>query len=214
MPIKGGRRKTRKQTPRKRVTTRRQVAKIASQVQLNKSETKYIDFDSAVNVDYNGTMTPLLNISQGTTDQTRNGDKITLKNIKMSFFSGLADTYNVVRFIIFVWKGENSTDPTVSDILHSSYIGAGSAPLAPYNHDKRKLFTVKYDKTYLLQGSDNAYRQQRRTISWKSGLPIQFVGASATVTAKNSVYCLRISDSAAVNHPSANITYRLNWKDL
>lgn len=101
----------------------------------------------------------LLSIAQGQADTQRIGDEIYLHNLDFRFNIdqpdggvGATDRF-ICRIIIFQWLGRYSLappspvaeGPAVSDILQNS---ATSPALSPYNHDKRDLYTILYDRSF------------------------------------------------------------------
>lgn len=106
------------------------------------------------------------NLTQGQTDTTRIGDRVTLGSnmeVRLSVIgpeslTGLVnDIYNHVRIIIFQYKipAVSGTNPVASDIL----LTGPSAAIdiwSHYNHDKRSEFTILYDSTYGLINNQNS----------------------------------------------------------
>lgn len=122
--------------------------------------------DNANRIIHTGTIVSLTEISQGSADTDRIGDKITCTSLQLCF-SFWAPVYNgeatppelpkynyIMRVIIFIWKDDSS--PTLAEILDDD---AGSTSLeqtvlAPLNHDRKVKRKIIMDETY------NAYVYQ------------------------------------------------------
>jgi len=149
--------------------------------------------------------------NQGTSDfQNRIGDKISVKQIKLNFSIEIADTYNYMRCICFLWNHDNSISaPTVSEVL------AGSAnPLAPYNWDviHQKRFTPIFDRVYNVDALAHSIIRVHKTIKFPRGKIIRFLGSGTTGT--HIPYMLFISDSGAPTHPGIKLQYyRMTYTD-
>lgn len=207
-------RKTRKPMRKNRVT-KKEVRKIAAKVVLSKSESNYTDTVYDASPSYLGLITNLSTIAQGTTDQTRIGDSVLVTSLNLGGYITNQDSYNMVRIIIFKWKGNSSSPPNVTDIIQQAYVGDVKAPFAPLAHDTRKNFTVKWDKTFLCAtGADNERQFFKKLVTFKGGLKLQYLQGSSSATSKNGLYMLRISDSSAISHPTCNVLCRVNFKDI
>lgn len=171
-------------------------------------ELKFFAVENGVTaVDFSGTIYDLSGIAQGDTDVTRDGDEIMPKSLNIRGSMVIADSTNVMRFIVFRWL--QSTTPVVTDILG---VGVGSlfGPYAPYNVDSRQKFNVLYDKIQEL-GSTS---QQVALINKFLPLAQKSVQYSAgTTTGTNKIWALAISDSGAASHPGIAFTHELRFTD-
>lgn len=211
MPFKKTyRRKNYRKTYRKKnntLATKKYVKK-----QISKDiETKYFDIQRpSDDIDYSGRIDRLTGVSQGTTDSTRIGDKLTMRSLRISYEATVADSTNMVRFIIVQWF-PNSTllAPTSSYVL--STIGSALAPQSPYIHDYKNQFNVLYDKVHILSTDyPRIVRKFWLKMKWAKKV-INF--SAGTSEGSNHLYMIRISDSSAVTHPTSNILTRLNYDD-
>ena len=111
---------------------KKQVSKIAKARALGLGETKYHQLSNpGVEVTSAGRLIPLTSgIPKGNDDNDRIGDKVMLTKFQFNFqFTGPADdTQNLCRLILFFWM--RTTDPTMSDILDTSYPSVNT-PMAP-----------------------------------------------------------------------------------
>lgn len=207
----GARRKTfrGKRSVVRRKKTVRQIATSAAKQVINRSaEKKYLDLTATNPASVSGGIFQLNDIPVGTSDTTRIGDTIMIKKLYMSLNMHVADTSNHFRVIVFVWK--NNTVPLASEIMADSSLGTAYAVNAPYNHDRRSLFKVLYDKTYGLY-ADRPVVHFKKSI--KLNLKVQYNAGSSTACS-NAIWMLYISDSGAVAHPTADSYTRLEYTDI
>jgi len=98
-----------------------------------------------------GSVLNLTDVSQGTTDTTRVGDKIMLNSIELrwlqyidpALFPTAVDQF--YRVIIFKWYDD--TTPGAGDIL-SQVLPPPVGLISPYDHDRKVKRKVLYEKTY------------------------------------------------------------------
>lgn len=165
-------------------------------------------------------ITSISNIPQGTTDNTRDGDRLTLAKyieIRMQFTNSKGtggDWYNTYRFILFQWKGSNT--PISSDIL---LVGpSGSIDVhSSYDEDQALQYHIIKDICFNTVGPTDtvsgSFPQSNHVRNFVFKIPvkrinkkIQFVGG--TTTGSNKLYYLLVTDSTAAPHP----TYWFNSK--
>lgn len=202
--------------------TKKQGKKLATQAYVKRTvsrnhETKYVDIanlqDFTMTAD--GYIWDWSYPSQGLSDLTRNGDKITPVNIEVNCAMYGADTTNVCRLIIYQNKttGVATGTGSVSAILAASPIGSKLAPYAPYTHDYRGLYKVLYDKTFqVVNGTVGALRHFKFVIPKKKLSPLQFE-AGGTNCVKGDLQFLLISDSTLSTHPTISGYIRMRYKD-
>lgn len=188
--------------------SRQQVVAIARGLLTPNMEVKYYVSNYLANVDYNGVISSVSSVPQGDTDVSRDGDRIMPLTFELRGTWAVADSFNVCRTILFRWN--NDTTPAVTDILDTTFIATGQAPVAPFTHDTRQMYTVLMDQTVFL----HTYKIIDG-LTWPKfklpRVPIQYLAASTT--GSNKLYLLLISDSAASAHPGANIVHKLTFTD-
>lgn len=207
-----GRRSTKNYVPKRYLTAMRHVAYNAMQKQ---QENKFhMHTELGVGIDLGGTLWSCTSVSQGDTDEGRDGDMLYLKKWTVNYSFTAGDGNNTVRFIAFQWK-ENDTYhvPLVTDILQ--IVGNAVAPLSTYLHDKEqgKNFGVLYDETHHISANtgtegiersiDVPLRYARRRVQFNSG----------SVGGSNKLYVLAISDSGAVPNPQLKFVSRIIYSD-
>lgn len=167
-----------------------------------------------------GTVLNTLNaVPQGTTDQTRIGNKITIKNINLHGFASMDDMTTgvfqdgILRVILYIDKQANGATAAVTDILKT-------AALASFrNMDQVDRFTILKDKTFLVPvRCTNALHTNQGYRPWKMNLkcniPVHFSSTTGAITEirSNNIGLLYITDSAVTN-PAFVGTARIKFLD-
>lgn len=160
-----------------------------------------------------GTITKLSSIAQGDSDTDRDGDRLTLKSLRFTATISNSDTYNRFRVILFRWNPDDSTAPTVGDILQNS---AGNLldVLLPTHLDKSSNFHVIHDRTYTTatDGANEAIGVKKTFYGKRLGTKTIQYNAGLTTGFRN-VYMLTVSDSGAAAHPYIYYTSLLKYTD-
>lgn len=122
------------------------------------------------------------------------------------------DSDNVMRVIIFQYY--DSTVPVPAALLAN--IGTSAAPYFQWTHTNRPIRKILSDRTYQLAAIsnpgmpylivDNVY------ITGKRLVPVAF-NATTTAIQTGGIYCLAISDSVAINHPSFTMSGEVMYLD-
>jgi hypothetical protein len=187
--------------------------RIASALQ-KQVETKYIDvLVGRSSIDFDGVLGTLNTISQGDSDTSRNGDKISLINLKIKGNVGYggATTMGIgVRLIIFIdWL---NTITSVSDLL--SAVSSDSAPLSNLVYDTRYSYKILSDRIYLCDGVNKQFLNFFININLKDW-DTHFDSGTTTIT-KGALKYIIISDvdSTDSNFPTIYFRTRLRFKDV
>jgi len=193
--------------PNGKPVTKKQV----EQMIRGEQEIKFLDVVNSISISYGGTVVSLSDLGQGSTNITRIGNKITPRSLQWRMTLTCADSYNIVRFIVFRWNQRFSLDPPdTSDILQ--LVNSTNAVNAPYTFDERAAFKIIHDETItmVLSTSRNTfYVQGDLRLKQKE---IDYFGSSTT-DVMNGYYCMFISDSSVTTHPAANYYFRLQYAD-
>lgn len=216
--------RTRTARPRRgRKLNKRQIDQVKRVVAV-RQELKYLNVtQSGFALSTTPTIHHVSAISQGTTDNQRDGDRLMLRKIYFRYNVIGGDTYNYLRIMVFQWKAENIAAPIASDIL---LIGSSGVPdfTSQYNHDKRSLYKVMYDKVLITigDGSQTAlstypyasnYSQYHKKTLIVPNKQLQYVGASAT-QGQNQIYVMTLSDSGLpAPHPAMSYTMKILFTD-
>lgn len=209
-------RKTYKRKRRPARLPKRQYAAIQKLISKNfnkRAEKKhFLTYNTGYSVDYAGTIQSLSDITQGDTDVTRDGDSLYLRSIRVKGGVVVSDSTNAVRIIIFQWHADSTDDTaTVNDILSATAVGTVVGPFASYYHDKRRLYTVMYDRVFNATTNESQLLFDTGYLRPKVR-KISFVNASTQAVHK--LFILAISDSAAAGHPTVKYWNRVTFNDM
>jgi hypothetical protein len=153
--------------------------------------------------------------TQGITDQTHIGDRLTLTSSFDLRYSLHVDVGNdaaqqiiLARIVCFQWhpvsQSGGATEPAATDVFT---VGPSTAvdTLSFYNHDKRQDYTILYDRVHRLVGpgtaTSNAYNESMiqyitKKVSLKRARKnVGYIAASST-TATNHLYIAFIANVA------------------
>lgn len=160
----------------------------------------------STDIDNAGAVAELIgtNVSVGTGDTARIGDKIYLSRLYMNISFRIpngGDHTNVLRCVIFQWKV--ATTPGVTDILSSSTYDA------TYNHDGRQNYRILYDKIVDL----SYYGPAQKTYSIKIKNMARTITYQSNVAQRNALYILLLSDSGAVLNPNVDYDCKVYYTD-
>lgn len=184
-------------------------------------EKKFFDSDitNSANVQSGVIFNSFNLIPQGTTDQTRIGNKITVRNINVRAISAVDDAGTgalgggYLRVIIYVDKQCNGVAATVTDILKSAAINSFR------NMDQVDRFLILKDKMIKVTvDSANALHTATSTTfwkaSWKGALPIHYSSTTGAITElrSNNIGMIYISDNPALNAAGTGIA-RIKFTD-
>jgi len=218
----------RKRYPKKGASSKKYIAKVATQVVLRNQEKKYLDTvmqdNFPLGITNNAQFVDLTIIAQSTTtasDTTRVGDKIRLIelmwNIQFEFDPASADLNSAVRMIIFQWKPNNNIyDPSSSILTLLNYDDYSS----PLNHDNGNQFRVLYDKTHVVckNGQSTVMETKRRSFVNKTK-STKYISQNCDYIAgtgkgANHLYLMLISDDPfATSFTGIHGYARVVWTD-
>lgn len=176
------------------------------------AEKKFHDVSQAGSVSVTSTpvLVDLSSISAGDTDQTRDGDQLTIRSIHLKYQLVAGDSTNIVRIILFQWFMDTAVaggGPTAANILQST-----TNSMSSYTHDTRFQYKILDDKIVSLDTSSrDSYTLNRRIIKgFKKKIQFSAAGTSGT----NKIYLLYMSDSAAAPDPGLIYYSRLTFSDV
>lgn len=192
-------------------------------------EKKYFDTifaSTAINVA--GGFTPSWNlIPQGTTKNTRIGNKCTITNINVHGFLVTASQLvpnilgDKIRWIVFVDRQANGAVPAAISDLIQTMPGATTDIHSFRNMDNVDRFVILKDKTYVLnQGTQNANLGSQQFIreikmNKKCNIPLEFSSTTGAITEvrSNNVMCLFINTTGN-GFTSFAMTSRVKYSDF
>ena len=177
------------------------------------------------------TVSSISDVTQGDTDTTRDGDRLTWcghLEFRYSWILGTVDPKAFVRVLIFQWHP--NTTPTASSVLLTGASGSIDV-YSQYSHDNRQMFCILYDKVTNLTGNaattinytsiSEQYGVQHirlkpvasfRSSSFQSN--VQF--STGTTTGTNKIYLLHISstnNAGGAGDPHISYTTKLVYRD-
>jgi len=208
---------------RQEIPTRGDIKQIIKREMGKTAENKnhnYENFEG--NVTAVGTviyLTDVLPLVEGSPSvHTREGLQITPSWLALKYLLRVADTYNVVRVIIFQWNSD--TSPITTDIIDTVTAGGGEMDvMGQYNVGKKDLRYILYDKIHVLDTEHQTLVQQVNinlsTLKSKKWNKIMNYRENGAVSPHgfNDLHMLVISDSLATSHPQINIVSRFFFKD-
>lgn len=158
-------------------------------------------------INYNGTVFNLFDqLARG--DNSLNnfrGDSLTPLSLKMRYTLLGNDQPQNMRVIIFQWFQSSTPSPAGVIDTSNTLIGTALAPFADKQFDNRKTYKILYDRFHNLTntgaGDQNISQGAEVFIPASAFRRVEFVYNSASPQT-GGIYCLCISDSSAVTHPS------------
>lgn len=174
------------------------------------------------------TIAKIMTVAQGDADSTRDGDRLQWAGnieLRCNITNGTGttgDIFNNVRIIIFQWHPNDSTSPLATDILLNGVTG-GADTSSHYNHDKRQLYTILFDRYFSTVGNNSsasnpfAPNMQTGLLTYSISLQTaqksaQYVAAGTTGT--NQFYIATCSDSQLATHPSIYYAIKGFFRDI
>jgi len=158
----------------------------------------------------------IVNLTRGDSGNQFEGMRVFPKSFQMRYQVEAADEDNYIRCIVFQWF--DSSVPGATSILDGSFVGSTLAPLAVRSWTNKPLYKILHDEIFQLQ--NNAQKTaglgplhvNHVHISGKRMRPIEFT-TSGDDPIKGGLYCLFISDSAAITHPELRFGSELVFSD-
>lgn len=202
--------------PRKKIDLQKQdrkIVRIAKTVRTLRKGTEVKRADSELlgqSVSTTGVFTLLNGVAQGDDVINRDGNRIYMLNMEMSFEILIADTFNKVRFIVFYDKQPNGAAPSASDILQDP----GNYPITSrYNYDNRQRFKFLYDRVFIVDVDQPTITVGKKWLKLKKDTLYSGSGNTITAIKTGSIYLFLISDSNASTHPTVTWNARIRFMD-
>jgi len=171
---------------------------------------------NSVGVSTSGYSIPMLVMSAGTSNNQRIGDEVSLQNLFYRFHFQVADSYNLIRFVILQLLDDDSLwgpNITYNDIFQ--YATAGDPTntkelMSPLRIDDRQFsFNILLDKHIALDEFHPTYIMEGYIKKFKTSKIIY----NSTGT-NNQIYVCAWSDSGAIAHPSMSGYARVKYTDF
>jgi len=212
-------RKTKKYGRKRKYTRKYRKGGLATKAfvkqQIHKNvETKWYELgQTPTGVDWNGAITRLTSVPQGTTDSQRVGDKLTIRGIHIKYQITTGDSTQLFRVLVVQWKpNTNLITPGVATLLTGVTLGTVNAPLANYVWDYTNQWSILYDKMHRLDAvsKPNVINMKRVNIKYAKKV-VEFFAAG--IEGSNHVYMVMVSDSGAGPHPTIAYQTRVLYDD-
>jgi len=156
------------------------------------------------------TIVNISQIPQGAGDSERIGDSVTITSLEHRLTCVWA-TNSMLRVIVFQWKADNTTPPTVTAVLQTNG-GGTNWFVAPYNHDNASQFRIIDD--FHLEGTAAGFPvgvSYRRYFGKRYSKDLRFLAAGTN--GYNQIYYLMVSNQAGGTAPSVVDRTRVNYTD-
>lgn len=196
----------------KKSTSMKSLKNLVTKTILSKMELKYWEqYSTPAGVDFSGTVWPLSDITAGTADTNRIGDKAKPHNFTMKFNLVGADATNLMTVMVVRWKPDSQIEnlANVSQVL--GLTGSTLGPLSPPIWDTRQKFDILWGKRYSLALSGPQQIEDEVFLNLDKGPSIAY--KATTTNGLNKLFLLAISDSGAVSHPTIQFYCRLSFYD-
>lgn len=156
---------------------------------------------------------PMFQLGQGSTNDTREGDKVSLRHGTLHLSLTRGDTSNIIRVLVVATP--SATYAGLSDVLeyHSFTANAEGVFSSPYQvkaTNSEQTYKVLYDNVFQLKGDQSTIVKKIKLNIPKRGINCDFVGTSSVAPNNYNLSLLMISDSTATPHPTAS--YAMRWK--
>jgi hypothetical protein len=179
---------------------------------LNRNtETKFIDtaIDGTTGIVFGTALiVNLSQMTQGTADTQRIGDRVKLKALNLKYNCIATDASNRMRVTIIRWKEDSSSSVPSNTQVYQNLFNTIQT-FFQYDGIKSGKFEVLYDKCEdieLSNGNLQIYRHKYMKLN-------KFLGFTGSTSAKGHIYCIVNSDSGVIPHPSFDGIARLTYKD-
>lgn len=180
-----------KKRGRKRLATQSYVKSV-----IHKNlEMKNFDTDgTAVTVDSSGSIADLCEIGQGDSYNNREGYVVTLKAVYLRYVALLADTYNIVRMIIYRDLSPGGSPLTIGGVFQAVDV------TSPLNVANKQRIQVLRDELITLDAA-HVLQHNKHYIKFPGeGVKCYFSDTTGASDRKGHIYIALLSDSGAVPH--------------
>lgn len=178
-------------------------------------ETKIFDIGlSATVISSSGSIFgPITATNQGAADGQHVGDKLKLKKVELRETMFGADASNIMRVVWFQWYSNNATTtPSVSAVLEN--IGFPVSSAINHTNDQSHLFKIVSDKRYAMSLSGDSAALVKDSNWYGKAIPRKIIEYNpGSNTGFYHLYCMVVSDSILVSHPTYGFYIRCHYTD-
>ena len=162
---------------------------------------------------------PMFQLEQGTANNQRIGDKVTLLShqVNMSLVKALLDTTQTMRIMFIVTP--STTALTIDDVLeYGNYTTHAdlvfSSPYKRKADTAENTYRVLFDKVYHFKDNQRVHTDKYQLMPNKNGKQVQFNSTGSVMPENYQLQLLAISDSTASPHPVISYVVRSKYLDL
>lgn len=137
-------------------------------------------------------------VSQGSGNTQRDGHQIKLSGMYMNIILAAADSTNILRIIVFRYKGRYTAGPMTAEV---------------YSILDLDDVEAIYDKTHVVSTNGPAAKNIKIALKFRNRNLIQYDDSTDTSVTVNPWFVYFVTDSAAVTHPTITGQIRTYWKD-
>lgn len=176
---------------------------------------------SGVSVGYNGTISLLSNVAQGTTLNTRIGMVIKPKYLDLRWqsiaYSASANNVSPTHLRVIVLQTRHSAAtavvPTPGEVLET--VGNSFFTCSAYNDVTKSTgqYRILSDKVHNMDNGRGQQATDRILIPGKRMNNIHYVGGNGTDVSHGNIYILYGSDIADAQSPSFTVSWQLGFED-
>lgn len=168
------------------------------------ADKKYLHTDlAATGVLSSSALAPLVMPSQGDNVIQRDGDTVKWLGLQGNHVGVAGDSTNLLRFIIFQWRPDNSVEvPSMAKLLQTS-----NTPSSVYILDQkaRKKFKVLYDSCQTLSTISDTIKMGKINVPASKMINTYFT--QGAITGNNVIYYFTLSDSVAAPNPTLQFNF-------
>jgi len=168
-------------------------------------------FSGTLSTTYPATTTfqDLSAVPVGTGINTRTGSAVHAKYLDLNMLFVIADTYNVMRVIVFEWFPSDTSDvPGSAELYSTAYSAGNNEQYVALNPVKPSRFRVLQEFTVIL---DVAHVALHKKVNLRlKGSPSFDTGVN---TGKNHIYVAIVSDSTTATHPTCAFSWTFGFEE-
>lgn len=160
---------------------------------------------------------PMMQIAQGTANNERIGDSVSLVHHGITMTLRRQDSSNVVR-ILWVYT-PSTTALGIDDVLeYGNYTthtnNVFSSPYKRKSATAENTYKVLFDKVYKFGQDDDVICDKYNLVPWKKPRKLSFNSTGQVMPENYQLQILAISDSTASGHPTISYVCRTKFYDL
>lgn len=208
---KSGRKADRRAWKRYRQSSVKRLSRRVKRLEKGMETKFFTQGPTAGGVNDIGDVVHLCNPSQGDSQVTRDGSRLVVKGISLTYHAYRNGADAIMR--VMVINDKNNQISSVADLLDSAD-GTGFSPFGRKDWEKRFDIKTLYDRTFPIDNVANPHKVVKKYI--KCNIPVQFSSSTTTIT-QNAIKLLimstNTSDATPTNQPQLLYTTRCFFID-